>query len=82
MQRRGVEIKLVIEVSDARSCDIDPELCNMVAQAHHWFDQLSPGEVTTEREIATKEGVNEHEITRILHLAFLSPKIVGDCLTV
>ncbi|MBT4041045.1 MAG: hypothetical protein HOE65_13505, partial [Rhodospirillales bacterium] len=35
-------------------------------------------QATTVREIATKENVNEHEITRVLHLAFLSPKIVDD----
>jgi site-specific DNA recombinase len=78
LQRRGVETKLIIENSQSKVRDINLELCNMVAQAHHWFDQLSSGEVATVREIATNERVNEHEITRVLHLAFLSPKIVGS----
>jgi len=32
------------------------------------------------REIARRERVNEHEITRVLHLAFLSPRIFEDIL--
>ena len=48
------------------------------AQAHLWFDQLASGEARTVREIVGREKINEHEITRVLHLAFLSPRIVED----
>ena len=41
-------------------------------------DQLASGEACTVREIAGREKINEHEVTRVLHLAFLSPRIVED----
>ena len=43
-----------------------------------WFDRLASGEACTVREIAGREKINEHEIARVLHLAFLSPRIVED----
>ena len=50
---------------------VDPDLCRLIAQAHLWFDQLASGEACTVREIAGRKKINEHEITRVLHLAFL-----------
>ena len=80
MQRRGVETKLIIDGPNATKKNVDAELCRLIAQAHNWFEQLTSGEASTVREIATREQVNEHEITRVLHLAFLAPKIVEDIL--
>tara|TARA_R110000868_G_scaffold143571_1_gene361773 strand:- start:235 stop:1917 length:1683 start_codon:yes stop_codon:yes gene_type:complete len=80
MQRRGVETKLIIDSPNATTLNVDTDLCHLIAQAHNWFEQLISGEASTVREIAAREQVNEHEITRVLHLAFLSPKIVEDIL--
>jgi site-specific DNA recombinase len=80
MQRRGVETKLIIDGPNATTRNVDMDLCRLIAQAHNWFEQLTSGEVSTVREIALREQVNEHEITRVLHLAFLAPKIVEDIL--
>jgi site-specific DNA recombinase len=80
LQRRGVETKLIIDGPNAEQWHLDTDLCRLVAQAHHWFEQLTSGEASTVREIAAREQVNEHEITRVLHLAFLSPRIVEDIL--
>ena len=78
LRRRGVETKMIIDSPDAGTCNVDPDLCRLIAQAHLWFDQLASGEACTVREIAGREKINEHEITRVLHLAFLSPRIVED----
>jgi site-specific DNA recombinase len=78
LQRRGVETKIVIEGQAASH--INPSLCRMIAQAHRWFEQLATGEVATVRDIADQENIRASEITRILRLAFLSPKIVEDIL--
>ena len=78
LRRRGVETKMTIDSPDAGTCNVDPDLCRLIAQAHLWFDQLASGEACTAREIAGREKINEHEITRVLHLAFLSPRIVED----
>jgi len=80
LQRRGVETKLIIESPNAETRNLDNDLCHLIAQAHLWFGKLTSGEAPTVREIAAREQVNEHEITRILHLAFLSPRIVEDIL--
>jgi len=80
MQRRGVETKLIIDDANATIRNVDTDLCRLIAQAHNWFEQLTSGEASTVREIAAREQVNEHEITRVLHLAFLAPRIVEDIL--
>ena len=69
---------MIIDSPDAGTCNVDPGLCRLIAQAHSWFGQLTSGEACTVREIARREQINEHEITRVLHLAFLSPRIVED----
>jgi site-specific DNA recombinase len=53
-----------------------PHLCRLVAQARVWFEQLSSAEVSSVRAIAKREQVHETEVSRILPLAFLAPKIV------
>jgi len=80
LQRRGVEAKLIIDGPNAVTRNLDKDLCHLIARAHAWFGQLASGEASTVREIAKREGTNEHEITRVLHLAFLSPRIVEDIL--
>jgi len=81
LRRRGVETKLLIESPGSRVRFEDMGLCRLVAQSHLWFEQLARGEASTVREIAKREQVNEHEITRVLQLAFLSPKIIEDILS-
>jgi site-specific DNA recombinase len=76
--RRGVEMRLVIEGETLSY--INPSLCRMVAKAHIWFAQLASGGASSVREIANREKVRDSEITRILRLAFLSPKIVENIL--
>lgn len=78
LQRRGIETKLVIE--GKASPHINPSLGRMIAQAHLWLEQLATGEALTVRAIARRERVRESEITRILRLAFLSPRVVEDIL--
>ena len=78
LRRRGVATKMIIDSPDAGTCNVDPDLCRLIAQAHLWFGQLASGEACTVRKIAGREKINEHEITRVLHLAFLSPRIVED----
>ena len=78
LRRRGVETKMIVHSPSTETRNIDADLCRLIAQAHLWFDQLSSGQASTVREIAKLERVNEHEITRVLHLAFLSPRIVEE----
>ena len=78
LRRRGEEARMIIDSPDAGTCNVDPGLCRLIAQAHLWLDRLTSGEAHTVREIARREKINEHEVSRVLHLAFLSPRIVED----
>ena len=69
---------MIIDSPNADKRSVDADLCRLIAQARLWFGQLSSGQASTVREIATREQVNEHEITRVLHLAFLSPQIAEE----
>lgn len=80
LRRRGVETKLVIHSPNATQRNVDPDICRLLAQARLWFDKLSTGQVSSIREIAQRNGVNENEVTRTLPLAFLAPAIVENIL--
>ena len=75
LQRRGIENKLVIRGRNANPAP-DPKLCRLIAQARLWFDQLAAGDVENVKTIAEREKLPPSEVSRILPLAFLAPKIV------
>ncbi|MAF96636.1 MAG: hypothetical protein CMM60_12905 [Rhodospirillaceae bacterium] len=76
LRRRGVEAKLIISGPGMEQRQPDPHLCYLIAQARNWFDQLASGEAASVRAIAQRENIYETEISRILPLAFLAPRIV------
>ena len=80
LRRRGVEAKLVITGPDREQCQPDSRLCRLIAQARYWFDQLASGKATSVRAIALQENIFETEVSRILPLAFLAPKIIEKIL--
>jgi hypothetical protein len=43
LQRKGIEAKLVI-TGHSSGRQSDPDLCRLIAQARHWFDQMASGE--------------------------------------
>lgn len=52
----------------------DEKLVTLIAQAHHWFEQLKSG--TPIKDIAEAENIHLADVSRIMPLAFLSPEIV------
>jgi len=75
LQRRGIENKLIIRGRNANPAP-DPKLCQLIARARLWFDQLAAGEVENVKTIAERERLAPSEVSRVLPLAFLAPKIV------
>jgi len=75
LQRRGVETKLIIQGPNASHAP-DSKLCQLIARARLWFDQLAAGEMENVKAIAEREKLPPSEVSRILPLAFLAPKIV------
>lgn len=54
----------------------DPDLVRAVAKPHLWWGWLKSGEVKSLAEIARREGIDKPKVTRLLRLAFLSPRLV------
>ncbi|MBT3787082.1 MAG: recombinase family protein, partial [Alphaproteobacteria bacterium] len=80
LRRQGVEAKLVITGVNNNQSQPDKQLCQLLARARLWYDQLASAEIPSVRAIAKRDGVVESEVTRILPLAFLSPEIIESVL--
>lgn len=74
IRRRGIETKLIIRSSDHR--EPDQRLIGLIARSFEWLEQLSSGTVTSVRNIAKRDSVDEGDVSRFLPLAFLAPDIV------
>ncbi len=76
MKRRGVEMRLIIAGAEAPPRLPDAALLKAIAQAHRWFEELLSGRATSLAAIASREGVTDRYVARLIRLAFLAPKIV------
>ena len=76
MKRRGVEMRLIIGGADAPPRKPDAALLKAIARAHRWFEELISAQATSLAAIASREGVTDRYIARLIRLAFLAPKIV------
>jgi hypothetical protein len=74
-QRRGVEMRLVIEAPSAPA-NCDPVLLKEIRRAHRCFDALLSRRVGSIDELAGIEGVSDRYVSSLLPLAFLAPDIV------
>ena len=82
LTRRGQELKFVLPLRDAseKYCNPDPGLIRAVAKAHLWWQWITDGEVQSLREIAEREDLDTPMVTRLIRLAFLSPKLISQIL--
>ncbi len=76
MRQRGVGRRLVIEAPAASRRSPDRPLITMIVCAHAWLEALTAGQGLGRRDIAERFGVHPAEVSRLLPLAFLSPRIV------
>ena len=79
IRMRGVERRLVIEGQNPSRARLDHTLIDLVARAHIYLDALVAGR--DRAEIAAHHGVHPEDVSRLLPLAFLSPRIVNAILT-
>jgi DNA invertase Pin-like site-specific DNA recombinase len=78
LARRGQDLRFILpllEDSNAFSRQ-DPALIDAVAKAHLWWEWIKDGDVKSLSEIAKREGIDKPKVTRLLRLAFLSPRLV------
>jgi site-specific DNA recombinase len=70
-RRRGVEAKLVL---DQAAPAIDRTLSRNLALGWSWFDEIKLG--ASMKEVASRNGISQRAIARLIDLAFLAPDIV------
>jgi hypothetical protein len=78
LARRGQDLKFILpllEDSNVFSRQ-DPALIQAAAKAHLWWGWIKSAEVKSLTEIARLEGIDKPKVTRLLRLAFLSPRLV------
>jgi len=75
VQRRGMEMRLVIEGPGAPARD-DAALLKVVARAHCWFEDIIEGRVASVHELAGQLNMTMRYVQRLLPLALLTPVLV------
>lgn len=81
MKRRGVETRLVLNDQSARDPSPDAALIDLVTKAHRYLGSLTDGSSRSLTDIADVHQTDLSEVSRLLPLAFLSPKITQAILT-
>ena len=71
LRRRGVEAKLVL---DQAAPEIDRTLSRNLALGWSWLNEIKRG--ASMEEIASRNGISQRAIARLIDLAFLAPNIV------
>jgi site-specific DNA recombinase len=70
--------KLVFEHQSAKTPDA--VVVKAIARASIWFEQLTTGKSQSMAEIAVRENITDNYVSNLIHLAWLSPDIVGRVL--
>ena len=70
--------KLVFEDQDAKTPDA--VVIKAIARASVWFEQLATGRSQSMAEIAVREDITDNYVSNLIHLAWLSPELVGQVL--
>ena len=70
--------KLVFEDQNARTPDA--VVVKAIARASIWFEQLTAGKSQSMAEIAIREDITDNYVSNLIHLAWLSPDLVGRVL--
>ena len=77
LQRRGPELRIVLQGAAAPVPKPDPLLLRTLIEARTWLaDYLDPGQDLTVSAIARRAGANVGDVSRSLQLAFLAPDLV------
>ena len=79
LRRRGAEARLVLE-GHSLGGKPDDGLIEAVAKAHVMLGMLTDGLGRTIADVAEAVGVHVTDVSRILPLAFLAPKIIDAIL--
>jgi site-specific DNA recombinase len=71
----GASGKLVFEDQNGKTPDA--VVVKAIARASVWFEQLTMGKSQSMAEIAVRENITDNYVSNLIHLAWLSPDLVG-----
>jgi hypothetical protein len=81
IRRRGIGRRLVIDGQIRFLRRPDRPLIETLARAHAYLEALTDGHGLARKDVADRFGVHPEDVSRLLPLAFLSPRIVEAILT-
>jgi site-specific DNA recombinase len=81
LKRRGVERRMILDDTSARQTEVDQSLIDTLAKAHIGLAALTDGSKRGIAEVAKSLDMDGSDLSRILPLAFLSPKITEAILS-
>jgi DNA invertase Pin-like site-specific DNA recombinase len=70
--------KFVFEDHNGKTPDV--VVVKAIARASVWFEQLTTGKSQSMAEIAVRENITDNYVSNLIHLAWLSPDLVGRVL--
>jgi len=76
IRRWGFEMRLVLGGGLAPSPKADPALLKAVARGFRWFNEIAIGKAGSAADIARRENLDKHYVSRMIPLAFLAPSVV------
>ncbi len=79
IRRRGVEARIV--VASEEDAEPDPVLIDLIGRAHLLLRILTDGSGRSMGELAAETGIHIADVSRLLPLAFLSPKLTDAILS-
>jgi DNA invertase Pin-like site-specific DNA recombinase len=79
-QRQSGETAIVVAGASNGGADTDPSLIKSIARGFAWFEELATCRAETVMAIAMREHVSDRYVSHLVELAFLSPRIVEQCL--
>ncbi|PBB41534.1 site-specific recombinase [Mesorhizobium sp. WSM3866] len=77
IKRRGIEMRIVLTDGTSNVGEPDAGLIDVVQRSQRYLHQLTDGSKRSLTDIATLNATTVSEVSRLLPLAFLSPKIVS-----
>jgi hypothetical protein len=77
----GSKTRIVIEGTGSQSKPADRVLTGLICRAHLLLRRLTDGSDATLAQLSAESGVDIADLSRLLPLAFLSPRIAGVILS-
>lgn len=81
INRQPLDVEPAVQTAPVRPWDVAPTSIQLaLARGHRWLAMLESGEAKSLKEIATREGIDNSYVSRMVNLTTLAPDIVAAIL--